>query len=105
MDRAWILVSRFLGFVVPGIGIMSSPWAKSHARAKAPTATPFDWAISSNASTTFRFFREIALRKSGKETTNISFWEIISRFEMSCQEPSTKRSITDPSYTKLTTCC
>lgn len=57
--------SRYLIFLVPGIGMISSPCASSHAKVSCPGVTFFFFAISASFSTTFRFLGKFSSEKRG----------------------------------------
>lgn len=57
--------SRYLIFLVPGIGMISSPCASSHANVSCPGVTFFFFAISASFSTNFRFLGKFSSENRG----------------------------------------
>ena len=87
--------SRYVRRLVPGIGIISSPWASTQASANCDGLQPFSPAISS----TFGHEVQVALEVLALETrvlaAKIVGREIVGLLESAGQEPASQRAVGD----------
>src|SRR6266568_4595815 len=78
--------SKYLRRFVPGIGIISSPWASSQARASWPGVHFFSFAMASTRRT-----RPVIVRR-----------KILEAFDLTCQKAAAQRAVRDEGDSQLT---
>ena len=89
------LSSRYLARFVPGIGTMSSPCARTHARASWLGVQPLAAASCSIFLTRSRFFWKFSPWKRGALRRKSSAGQVVERLELPGQEPAAQRAVGD----------